>query len=1347
MDEEQKYYTIILRHDTSTQWAVNNPILYLGEYGVEDDTHRVKRGDGETTWNELKYEDFGLTYLMTFENLSGELSDNETLTEEFDKKLSKEVLSDVNYNVISGLTIEAEDGAIGKISKISKNINTAGTSKGLLLIKSKDQSIQGYWSIDDEGTRILDLRAESTVSEYEAGMRYFTDYLCFHNNRLYRALENFVAEDDFVESHWAVIASLKSSDIKYDNKISKLEATDVKNAIDELADLDSEKLKMTRRPYKVYGTNEDGDQILYDKDELRTVDTVNGVEADDNKNIQIDASDINYADNAEEPKTIKEILDSKVDKTVAGAKIVRDVKIKYNEERGNIELLEDKVSLEDGSSSEETSSVDVVSETELLNAKNELNTRIDTEVETLNGTISDEVLELNERIDKEVDTLDTRIDTEVETLNNTIVEKDTATNEKFDTEVERLDDLIVEKDTATNEKFDAEVERLDGVIDTNKTLVNSRIDTEVANLNNTITSNKADIEEKLRNAQDELNETIDNNKSDIEQKLNSGLNTKIDKNIADNLVAGIEVATVGKEPTLKVTSKNTSSKEPIYDYIHFVANGEIKTYTRDEDHLVIDSTAIDEKVADNIDHLSRIDEEMLAVETHLTNHDKALTNHDTQIALHETHLSNLDDEQEVQNSHLIDIDNNIINLTNKHNNDVTDIKAVNASQELHLTRIDGQLDTHTKQLQAQSDKIVEVAEIVSSNLDKINDLTENKIDKSFANTIDNQLGGGVSYSAPANNTLMKFTEHLISPVDYSNSTKQFEVKSSDNTIVAKALTDSDGNLTGVDLATNLDTDVNYFVTTQILNTTVPSENTVELSSLTATDKTEVEVQDIISDTEGTWSRVKSIDKEAGTCVTVTYAKHAQAVWGTVKGDIADQQDLQDELDKKFTIPNSSRTYISNDYFQMTSGEHAVQFRGETWNTSAGIMYYYYDFATNTMKSAARYFAKEKLDNYDILFKEYLDKYGKHTQMTVNAEAVYFDPKDSGLVSTKLSASIRELKALDDEKVLITDLDTYKQEVQTALNTKVDKSLTSSIVANVISQTGAIGDKNTVGLYYNYYNPNTAERSNTCIVGIIPDNTSSIMLNKVNSGVMYGDVAYSFTVQSENVVFDPQESGLVSTKLAPAIRELKALDDEKVLISDFNTYKSEMEIEISNLNDKVDNIRPSIVPYAQGTTFYSGDLIAVINPEEFLIYAGVCVEDYVSDKTKENLLKSFIADVEAGKIIRIGIPAETDTPVVNKLKLIISDENGVVNFSTGDTLNVSYYTNQDNTSTATVSFSLISGIRNYTVILDKECYGIASVGNILNSEGQNKTYTMMGNVEQIVEGNVTTTEVTAIYEAN
>lgn len=59
------FCTIIPRHDLSTNWTVNDPILTFGEYGVEDDTHRIKRGDGTTKWSELPYETFGVESLAT----------------------------------------------------------------------------------------------------------------------------------------------------------------------------------------------------------------------------------------------------------------------------------------------------------------------------------------------------------------------------------------------------------------------------------------------------------------------------------------------------------------------------------------------------------------------------------------------------------------------------------------------------------------------------------------------------------------------------------------------------------------------------------------------------------------------------------------------------------------------------------------------------------------------------------------------------------------------------------------------------------------------------------------------------------------------------------------------------------------------------------------------------------------------------------------------------------------------------------------------------------------------------------------------------------------------------------
>ena len=62
--DEDTIYKIIPRHDSSTNWTLNNPILSFGEYGIEDDTHRIKRGDGITPWVELKYESLGIEQVV-----------------------------------------------------------------------------------------------------------------------------------------------------------------------------------------------------------------------------------------------------------------------------------------------------------------------------------------------------------------------------------------------------------------------------------------------------------------------------------------------------------------------------------------------------------------------------------------------------------------------------------------------------------------------------------------------------------------------------------------------------------------------------------------------------------------------------------------------------------------------------------------------------------------------------------------------------------------------------------------------------------------------------------------------------------------------------------------------------------------------------------------------------------------------------------------------------------------------------------------------------------------------------------------------------------------------------------
>jgi len=46
---------IQLRRDTGSNWAVNNPILAIGEIGIDTSTFNFKIGNGVDSWNNLNY--------------------------------------------------------------------------------------------------------------------------------------------------------------------------------------------------------------------------------------------------------------------------------------------------------------------------------------------------------------------------------------------------------------------------------------------------------------------------------------------------------------------------------------------------------------------------------------------------------------------------------------------------------------------------------------------------------------------------------------------------------------------------------------------------------------------------------------------------------------------------------------------------------------------------------------------------------------------------------------------------------------------------------------------------------------------------------------------------------------------------------------------------------------------------------------------------------------------------------------------------------------------------------------------------------------------------------------------
>ena len=1027
MEEDKKVYTIILRHDTSTNWMINNPILTLGEYGVEDDTHRVKRGNGEDSWENLTYEHFGLEYLVSYANLLGDIEDNTALKEALDAKMSTDIFEDTDNTVVVGIKARSEDGKIGRFTKTTKNVISKSLNENSLVILSNDKTIQGVWNVDDTGARILDLKSVAKIDIFQPNGKYMKDQLCVYGNKIYRARKDFTAEDIFNIEDWILLTSTIASDILFEHNSGLVVANNVQDAIDEVAKIANTKLTKTNEINKVYGTDKNGNQILYDKDSLRTVDTVNGVTADQNKNIQIDASDINYDDEAETKRTIKQILDRKVNKDVAGEgnKIVQSASFELNENTGDITFKTKNLSLEDGSTAENTQTINIVSETELSNKLTDLD----------NSIRADMIARDNE--------INTRIDAEVETLND----------------------------------------------------------------------------------------TINNNKQDIETKLTNGLNTKIDKDIADSLVSGITVSQVEEnevmEPTLKITSKNTDTKTEIVQNVHFKAVGDIQT-KMENDHIIVDSTNIDKKVQANIDHLTQVDTrltnnetEIASLQQHDVNHESVLATHTQQIANHETRIA-------ANETHLTNVDEEIEDIKAQHQTDINEIHTTNADQEAHLTRIDQTNLDQDERIQDNANSIIETNKNVSKNAQNItnlenkavvynkernidvennialknnmmltgatptqyynlasmktynlgleNELTQTefgtskvhmnlnsldrptielpssekheisykdeldtakteinanieylnntinetintklteldtkKLDKAFTNNLVNTL----TYTGPQSSELFKLNKQDINPNDNSTSNSTFTIKSSDNTLVATPIMDGE-TLTGIDLATNLDIDVHYFVTSETLNTTIPSDNTIQISSLTDTTSDNVEVKDIVSDSEGTWARVQEVDTEAGTLKCVTFAKHAQAVWGTIKGTITDQQDLKEQLDAKVNLANNEhKTFVVDPKFNTSS--------------SSGKNQYTITYSSHHLNggSGAGGFGFNSPD-YSITYSSQVISSQHGVGLIVNSENVVFNPLESGLTSNKLSPAVRELKGLiDDSNTEITKLQQNK----------------------------------------------------------------------------------------------------------------------------------------------------------------------------------------------------------------------------------------------------------------------------------------------------------------------------------
>lgn len=64
------------RNDTAANWASANPVLALGELGLESDTNKFKFGDGSTLWSGLSYANTNSAFKYGLYTLSANQTSN-----------------------------------------------------------------------------------------------------------------------------------------------------------------------------------------------------------------------------------------------------------------------------------------------------------------------------------------------------------------------------------------------------------------------------------------------------------------------------------------------------------------------------------------------------------------------------------------------------------------------------------------------------------------------------------------------------------------------------------------------------------------------------------------------------------------------------------------------------------------------------------------------------------------------------------------------------------------------------------------------------------------------------------------------------------------------------------------------------------------------------------------------------------------------------------------------------------------------------------------------------------------------------------------------------------------------
>ena len=131
---------ISLRNDTAENWRTENPILLMGEMGIEIDTNRFKFGDGVTPWNDVSYGQVEATDIFRTDMLTVNAHGGVAANEDLDGLTVQEVLKKILYPYVQptlgNATASPSGGTYEKgVTKTITSVSISVTKKSEIITK------------------------------------------------------------------------------------------------------------------------------------------------------------------------------------------------------------------------------------------------------------------------------------------------------------------------------------------------------------------------------------------------------------------------------------------------------------------------------------------------------------------------------------------------------------------------------------------------------------------------------------------------------------------------------------------------------------------------------------------------------------------------------------------------------------------------------------------------------------------------------------------------------------------------------------------------------------------------------------------------------------------------------------------------------------------------------------------------------------------------------------------------------------------------------------------------------------------------------------------------------------